>query len=220
MHIYMSNNFYNTVLFDLDGTLVNSMDLHYNCWSEVISQLGLSLDRTFFLKNEGMKIYKLMQQITGIIDDDKINMLIKEKDEIFIKNYKFNLYKGVEELITKLKKNNIRLGLVTASSIRRLNQSIPIDFLNNFSIIVTSDNNGPGKPDPWPYQYAFEQLKAEIKNTIVVENAPLGIKSAKNAGLTCVAIGSTLEKFLLYEADYYYCSIINFSNEYNLFFEE
>ena len=214
----MSKNLYNTVLFDLDGTLINTMDLHYNSWCEVISQLGLTLDRTFFLKNEGLKIYKLMQQITGIIDNEKIHLLIKEKDDIFIKNYKFELYKGVEELILKFKKNNIHMGLVTASSLRRLKETIPIDFLNHFSIIVTSDNNGPGKPDPWPYKYAFDQLKAELKNTIVVENAPLGIKSAINAGLTCVAIGSTLEKHFLSEADHYYCDIINFLDDYSLYF--
>ena len=216
----MSKNNYDTVLFDLDGTLVNSMDLHYKCWCDVISQFGLSLDRNLFLKNEGMNIYKLMQEITGFIDNDKINILIKEKDDIFIKNYKFNLFKGVEDIIIKFKSNNIRLGLVTASSTRRINQTIPIDFLNCFSIIVTSDNNGPGKPDPWPYQYAFEQLKSETKKTIVVENAPLGIKSAKNAGLTCVAIGSTLEKSLLNEADYYYDNFLNFSNDYNFFFNK
>jgi len=202
---------FNTILFDLDGTLIDSMTQHYKAWSEVLHRHGKQIGIEDFFALEGMNIYQLMTKITSITSPEIIKSLIREKDEIFIENFNFILYHGVLELVEKLKTKKYQLGIVTASSKYRFEKTIPDEFRSNFSAVVTSDDEGPGKPDPWPYLCGVRKINSVPKHTLVFENSPLGIASARAAKLTCVGIGSTITKDSLPMVDYYYDSISEFN---------
>jgi beta-phosphoglucomutase len=212
----MSSTLFDVVLFDLDGTLVDTMDQHYLAWNKVLSAMDIKLDRFFFLINEGRNIYELMGNIAGIEDRLHVERLIREKDLLFSDSYQFKLFDGVLDLVKNLYESDIPLGIVTASSSWRLKRTIPVDFLKYFQVLVTSDNLGPGKPDPWPYTCAIKELKGDPSRALVFENAPLGIESAKAAGATCIGIGSTLPLEFLLKADYFYHSMGDAANDNNL----
>ncbi len=76
------------------------------------------------------------------------------------------------------------------------------DEINLFDYILTTDETKHPKPDPEPYLNCLKALQIDPKESIAVENAPLGIASAKRAGMRCVAIMSTLKREHLSEADY------------------
>lgn len=206
---------YNTIIFDLDGTLINSMDQHYFAWSEILKDEGIVISQIQFNKLEGMNIYELMKRLTKISDEKKIKLMVANKDKIFIENYVFKVNPGVEDLLERIKKLKIQCGIVTASSKFRIEQTIPLTFRNKFSVIITSDDKGPGKPDPWPYIQGLKKLGSNTEKTLVFENAPLGVKSAKAAGLTCIGIGTTVNRLSLKEADYFYSDFDEF-NEVSL----
>jgi beta-phosphoglucomutase-like phosphatase (HAD superfamily) len=63
-----------------------------------------------------------------------------------------------------------------------------------------------GKPNPEPYQTALDQLGLNKQDAFVVENAPLGIRSAKAAGLRCIALETSLAREYLKDADYVFSS--------------
>lgn len=212
----MSSTLFDVVLFDLDGTLVDTMDQHYLAWYNILSAMNIKLDRSFFLLNEGRNIYEFMGNIAGIEDRLQVEGLIRKKDLLFSDSYKFEVFDGVFDLVTYLHDSNIPLGVVTASSSWRLKRTIPVDFLEHFQVLITSDNLGPGKPDPWPYTCALKQLKCDPSRALVLENAPLGIKSAKAAGTTCIGIGSTLPAEFLSSADYFYQSMRDVADDHNL----
>jgi HAD superfamily hydrolase (TIGR01509 family) len=202
---------FNTILFDLDGTLIDSMTQHYKAWSEVLDRHGKQISIEDFFALEGMNIYQMMAKLTSITNPEIIKLIIREKDDLFIKNFDFILYHGALELIEKLKKKNYKMGIVTASSKYRFEKTIPEEFRNKFCAVVTSDDEGPGKPDPWPYLCGVSKINSIPKNTLVFENAPLGITSAKAAKLTCVGIGSTINRDSLPDVEYYYESISDFN---------
>jgi len=87
------------VLFDYDGTLVDTMNLHYEAWSVVLKKRNIYVSRNRFFELEGTNIYSLMQTLTGIKNDFVVNDLIKEKDSYFIERYSFSPFPEVETLL-------------------------------------------------------------------------------------------------------------------------
>ena len=84
---------------------------------------------------------------------------------------------------------------------QELNKILPVRIKDLFATIVTGEMVKLGKPHPAPYLKAAELLKLEPEQCLVVENAPLGIKSAKAAGMFCLAITTSLPKSYLKRAD-------------------
>ena len=104
-------------------------------------------------------------------------------------------------VVESLKKNGKSLAVVSASSKEKLEKTVPKDFLEKFDAVVCSEDYFNGKPDPEPYLTAMKNLNVSPEECIVVENAPLGIKSAKKAGAYCIALTTTLDKEYLKEAN-------------------
>jgi len=182
------------VLFDLDGTLINSMDLHYQCWCDILSMYAKTIDKTHFLRLEGAKIEELMASLLDHPDELNIKELIKVKDELFSKRFTFDLYPGVLELMSLLIQNDLSLGIVTASSRERFYRTIPSSFHDHFDCIVTGDDLPVGKPSPKVYLEGARRLNCSSDKTLVIENAPLGVRSAVDAGMRCMVVGNTLPR--------------------------
>ena len=93
-------------------------------------------------------------------------------------------------MISALSKH-LPLAIVTAGHKDQLEQTVPEKFLKLFSAVVCGDMTSENKPSPVPYQTACQLLQVEPKNSVVIENAPLGIQSALSAGCYCIAVTST-----------------------------
>jgi beta-phosphoglucomutase len=78
---------------------------------------------------------------------------------------------------------------------------LPKEVFDLFDTVVAGDCINKGKPDPEPYLVAANNLKVNLKDCLVIENAPYGIKAAKSAGMTCYAIATSLSKEYLCRAD-------------------
>jgi beta-phosphoglucomutase len=204
---------YEAVFFDLDGTLIDSMHHHYKCWTKILTIYNSKISKNDFFLNEGKNIYELMKIWTGINDLSKIKELISVKDKIFNQSYCFKLFEGVEDLLSLIEKKNIVRGLVTASTQERYETTCPKWFQDYFSVIVTSEDGGRGKPYPDPYNIAA--LKALVKpdKCLVIENSPYGIDSANDAGMASVGVAHTVQVKNLNHAKYVYKSIYEFYGE-------
>jgi len=125
-------------------------------------------------------------------------LLIKKK--IFSKINKVTVFNGIYECIDLLK-NNCLLGVVSGSDKAVVNELIERFFPDAFSVLVTGNDVTEGKPSPEPYLKAVEILKVEKQECIVIENAPMGVESAKRAGLYCIAIPTYVDPGMLKNAD-------------------
>ena len=90
---------------------------------------------------------------------------------------------------------------MSGGSSSRLSRIVYHEFLEKMDVIITGDKVRHCKPHPESYLNAAKHLSVDPSECIVVENAPIGIKSAKDAGMYCIAICSTLEKKHLQNAD-------------------
>jgi beta-phosphoglucomutase len=103
-----------------------------------------------------------------------------------------------------LQNNGLRTVLVTGSKASSADKVLRAAGVRDlFEVIVTGDDTKKGKPDPDPYLKAIEKIGVDRLDCIIVENAPLGIRSAKAAGVDYViALATTLEPSFLRDADY------------------
>ena len=192
------------VNFDLDGTLVNSMDLNLICWNKIFEKNNIIIKKNDYFLNEGLKGKDLLNFFSKQYNfkiEKKYKSIWEEKDKIFLKNYKFKPYPNVINLLSKLKKNNIKTSIVTAGNAVRVKKILPLKFQKYFDLILTSENYKKSKPDPECYIKACKLLNSDPKKSFVIENAPLGISAGKKAGCTTLAITNTLDYDYLKEAN-------------------
>lgn len=191
---------FKAVFFDFDGVVGRTMDDNYRAWRYAFSKYGKNLNKHEYFLTEGMNTKKIASCFLGNVagKKDKIRRIIELKEKYYLENNKFSLYPGVNRIIPSLKKKNYRLGLVSGGSFSRISTTLGNKFLGHFDIIVTGDKILNPKPHPEAYLKAARRLSIKPSECIVVENAPLGIASAKKAKMYCVAVSTTLEhKFLL-----------------------
>lgn len=211
------------ILFDLDGVIVDSMPCHARAWIDALQELNLVIDEVDIYKREGMTGIASVRDIfieksESVPSDEELELLIKRKIALFEK-YTVDIFPESIELLSFFKKNNKQLALVTGSNRRAVNYMLNEDIQELFDCIVTADDVTNGKPNPEPYLKGIEKLELDQSNVIVVENAPMGIKSAKAASLFCVAIETTLSHEYLTEVDVVFRThsdvLSYFSKKYN-----
>ena len=193
------------VLFDMDGVIIDSMPSHAQAWVYMFDKYGVKITEEDIYIREGIKPYELvsefLQEANIPFDDDKIAEIIKTKVEYFWKKYSLSLYKGVENCLKSLKNKGYLICLVTGST-----EGNAYKVLNDFGIVgyfdyvVHSDLVTKGKPHPMSFLKALEGLKLKAKDCLCIENAPYGIKSAKDAGIYVCAITTTLSGQVLLDA--------------------
>lgn len=192
------------VIFDMDGVLVDSMPYHADAWVSVFKDVGINIRREDIYDIEGSNhigIIKLVFKRAGRTPEHADFLrLAQKKQEIFSKINKAKVFDGIYECINSLK-NKYLLAVVSGSDRAVVIELIERFFPDTFSAIVSGNDVKEGKPSPEPYLKALEMLKVNKDECIVIENAPLGVESAKRAGLYCIAIPTYVEPELLKDAD-------------------
>ncbi len=195
---------YKAVLFDFDGTLVTSMEDHYRAWKHAFAKFGVDLQPRDLYLLEGQGVKAVAEQMLSRygISLSLAEEVWEDKKRYFFTDNNVQLYDGAKELLQMLDKEGIKAGVVTGGDRARV-----VGMLKEFRVwkyfeaVVTADDVKHTKPHPEPFLKGAELLGLQPQNTIVVENAPLGIKAAKKAGAYCMAITTTLNADDLQEAD-------------------
>jgi HAD superfamily hydrolase (TIGR01509 family) len=198
----MTNKKYSikSILFDMDGVLVDSMKYHMKSWKELLDIYNVKLSEDFIYEHEGAMDHEVIKNIfsqTGIhLDSEQIEEIYVTQNRLFNEKYirRVTFYPNALELLRKLSAQGLRLGLVTSSRMNLVNQIWRGETLRFFEAVITSDHTERFKPHPDPYLKALKTVGGEGAHSLVIENAPAGIQSALAAGLTCYAISSTLPK--------------------------
>lgn len=186
------------VLFDMDGVLYNSMPHHAVAWKESMKTFGLDMTEADVYATEGMKgvdtIRMMVKQQQGRdISEEEAQRMYDEKGRLFHQMPEAPIFDGVLDLMSKIKKSGLSIGIVTGSAQKKLIKRLVNDFHQFVSEenIVTAYNIKHGKPAPDPYLKGL-QLTGNHQpwEGIVVENAPMGIRAGVAAQIFTVAINS------------------------------
>ena len=191
------------ILFDFDGTLADTMGGHYLAWKSALGEHGIPIEAGDFYPLEGTDLHEIARQFAkGPQWTDKaIDALVQKKKDYYVDRQSITFYPGVELLLSELKDRNVPMAVVTAGHRDQLESSVPVEFLRRFDALLTGDQFSVGKPDPEPYLLGAKALGLQPAECIAVENAPVGIESAKRANIYCIAICTTVARDGLKEAD-------------------
>lgn len=195
---------FTAVLFDFDGVIGKTMGNNYRSWKYAFSKYDINIDKKEYFLLEGMTIKKIAEHFLRKNSKNikAADVIAKVKDRHYIKNRSFSMYSGVKNLLSYLRNKGYILGMVSGGTYKRILKSLKSRFLKKyFDVVITGDDVAGCKPNPEPYLTAAKKLSVRPSYCVAVENAPLGIKSAKRAGMYCIAVSSTLNKKYLSKAD-------------------
>lgn len=182
------------VLFDMDGTILDTERIHKRCWEQAMADMGISFSPTTFYDLIGLNdlsTKNYFKKNYGFTDDQYEKMsrsAYTHSREYTVKNG-IPVKAGFFDLSDYLIKNGIKTAVVTSSicseaahNFQRANITTPFD------VIIGGDSVTKGKPDKEPYENAAVAVGISKEECLVIEDSTNGIKSAYAAGIRCVYI--------------------------------
>ncbi len=187
------------VIFDMDGVITNTMPDHFRAWKNILAKEGVPVTHNDIYSREGQRgltsIYEIFHHYKKSVMREKAHELLGKKERLFNRIVKETRFiHGTRQFIRDLDRRHFKLGLVTGTSRHELQRILPSDLYQRFDAIVTGTDVKNGKPHPEPYRRSMKMLKVKPLEAIAIENAPFGIRSAKAAGLRCLALETSLSR--------------------------
>ena len=185
------------VLFDMDGVLYNSMPSHAKAWHRAMAHFGYDLPEQEAYMHEGRTgastINIVSRRQRGVEEsEERIQEIYRVKSQFFNEYPPAEPMPGALELLRKLQAQGLKILIVTgsgqASLLDRLNHHFPGVFCRE--LMVTAFDVKHGKPDPEPYLMGLQKGGLRAEECVVVENAPLGVRAAKAAGIFTIAVNT------------------------------
>ncbi|HQU72547.1 MAG: HAD family phosphatase [Calditrichaeota bacterium] len=192
------------VMLDFDGVVVRSMEDHYEGWRRALAEYGIEMLPEELFVIEGTGAEEIASQFTR-----KFNLPFEEAGNIIRKKIAYydelkniELYPDLLELLDWAGDRGLLTALVTNSEPDWVYRTLEeFGLTDRFEAIITAEDFRFAKPAPEPFLRAAQQLSVDPEETVVLENAPLGIRAARAAGMRCIALATTLSPKYLKEAD-------------------
>ena len=199
MHTFLPQRLqqsFRAVLFDLDGTLIDSEPLHYGAFKQALKEYGYDLDSLGDAVKYGGSFRKMFAAIAAKFNlaDDIFEEIYQRKVEITLEHpaYDVPLVEGAVSFLELLKEQNLPLGIVTNSEQAYLEYVLDaFDLRQYFTHYVHSGLIMNPKPAPDGYEYGRKLLQLPADHILVFENTDAGILAAKTAGHPVIAIRNT-----------------------------
>lgn len=187
------------VIFDLDGVITDTAEWHFLAWRELASSIGISFNREF---NEELKGISRMESLERILDLGGAAHTYTEKEKMELahrKNEHYvqlltqmtpeNIFPGIRNFLDELKKNQIKIGLASAS------KNAPailaaLQITEYFQVIVDPEEVAQGKPAPDIFLAAAEKLSVNPRDCAGIEDSAAGLQSIRDAGMFSVGVGT------------------------------
>lgn len=179
------------VLFDMDGTLVDSMPYHYASWKIFFEEQGIQITDEAFERIHHGTLFDIMPRIFGPISVEECYRLGMLKEAAFRKLYapEIKPLAGLLPWLNTLQQAGLKIGLGTAAD--NSNTDFILDAIgirDYFDAVVTSNVVPEGKPSPAVYLKVAKQLQVPPHQCLVFEDTSSGIQAAVAAGMQVVGV--------------------------------
>ncbi len=181
------------VLWDMDGTLVDSEDLHWISWKNTLAMDGIFITHRQFLSSFGQRNDSILPQWLGAeATPERMERIASAKEELYRRRVRRNGISplpGVANWLHRL--HQVGWLQAIASAAPRANVDAVLEALSAthiFQAIVSADDVHRGKPDPEVYLTAAARVGVPPEQCIVVEDALAGIEGARRAGMRCIGV--------------------------------
>jgi beta-phosphoglucomutase len=180
------------VIWDVDGTLVDTAELHYQAWVELARQLDQPFDRAAFAATFGRRNPEIIHQLFGQhYTAPEVDDLGFRKEELYRAAARrgVSLLPGVRELLTALEAAGFRQAIGSSAPRDNLDLILALtDTRRFFTAVVSMEDTQRGKPDPQVFQTAANRLGVAPARCLVVEDAVAGVQAARAGGMRCIAV--------------------------------
>ncbi len=177
-------------LFDLDGTIADTMPLHFVAWTAAVEEAGGTFPKSLFYELAGMPIVQVVERLNQTFGYTLDPMVVAHRKEALY----LQMLDQVNPIASVLAQINLQFGRIPLavvsgsprdSIVRTLNA---IGLLDHFDTLVGAEDYTHGKPHPEPFLVAAHRLDVEPQHCLVFEDADAGIRSAEAAGMKWVRV--------------------------------
>jgi HAD superfamily hydrolase (TIGR01509 family) len=187
---------FKSVLFDMDGVIVDSLPTHALAAQNVLREYGYDLTSKDYMEN--FAGCTDLAGFTGFFrrydKDIDVRPLVRQKADEYMSLCRGHLvaFPGVLEFIDELELQGIAMGLVTSALQGEADLTLDaFGIRNRFSAMVTAKDVNNSKPHPEPYLRGADKLGVSPKSCLVIEDATDGVEAALRAGMRCLAVTNT-----------------------------
>lgn len=177
------------VLFDMDGTLVDSEELNTECFIESFRSHNIKLkeeDFSFLVGKPSDFVMLSLGEKYGL-KGEQVESIIKEKRRIYMNRFgEVNLRKHAYDLVSEFS-NHFTLALVTSSSKKYADKVLSKFPEKTFEAVITLEDVKNPKPDPEGYLRALSLFDLKKEDCLVIEDTEIGVAAAKRAGMHVIA---------------------------------
>ncbi len=184
------------VIFDLDGVITDTAELHYRSWQRLADELGLPFDRALNERLRGLgrleSLALVLGSSVGRFSAAEQSVLAERKNRYYLDSVARmtpdDLLPGIAELLRELRARGARMAIASSSR----NAAAVVDRLGvagQFDAIVDGNAATRSKPDPEVFLLAAGRLEVPSRRCVVVEDAESGVEAARAAGMAVVGVG-------------------------------
>ncbi len=178
------------VIFDLDGVLTDTVPLHYRAWKKLFSGEGVRFNLEIYKKLvDGVPRLDGIKNVLPEREKSELEELAERKQGYYLEELEENppaVFGDALFMLEDLRKNNIKIGVASSSkNCRAILRKLKIPGID---AVVSGADIEKGKPEPEIFLKAAGLLGVAPENCLVVEDAILGVKAAKAAGMKCIMV--------------------------------
>ena len=185
-----------TVIFDMDGVIVDTEPVHHYAYNQQFKQLGIAISPEMYASFTGNSTKNIFERLKAEFNlEQDVQTLVQTKRNLFNDAFdnKEDLYllDGVEDLIKELHRNGMQLVLASSSATVTINRIFNRFNLDQYFTHKVSGEDFPkSKPHPAIFQHAAFLAQTSVENCIVIEDSTNGVLAAKAAGIYCIGYDS------------------------------
>lgn len=190
MTLALPDGEFRAYLFDLDGTVADTMPLHFVAWTQAVEEAGGTFPEELFYAWAGAPITRVVQQLNETLGTTlDPAAILHRKESLFLK-----MLDDVQPIPSVLEhverqRGQIPLAIVSGSPRDSIIRTLTLlGLLEHFDTLVGAEDYTHGKPNPEPFLVAAERLQIAPEHCLVFEDADAGIRSAEAAGMKWVRV--------------------------------
>jgi beta-phosphoglucomutase len=182
------------LIWDLDGTLVDTKDFHFKSWHEAMLTVGINLDYQLFQQNFGRNNTEIIPIYLGYTPDKNVQTQLSDvKEDIFLSLVQGRslLFEGVKNWLDYFQKQDYHQAIASSAPMKNIDALINPSQIRSYFEKIISGAHLPSKPAPDVFQLAARELNLKPAQCIVIEDAHAGLQAGRSAGMKTIGVATS-----------------------------